>query len=175
MDASEIIHNTNSASTGNIKDSKSLPQRKPEKAFGDEGSKRTHLGTKCRRPVRSSFSPTSGLKEEEEESKGHPAEDVTEKEGNIQVENGSIILTTPAYLLDIDDPNYSCNYARWKVGVGPMDVYNTGRKYDVPEDYVFFPWPASPTATPPVLEYHGPGDEKWAVNWLRFTVGLQPL
>jgi hypothetical protein len=59
------------------------------------------------------------------------------------------------------------------VGLGPKDALNTGRKYDVPEDYVFFPWPNAPDHGNFDWEDHS--DPNLMTNIIRYRVGLGPL
>jgi len=58
---------------------------------------------------------------------------------------GSNVVPGLSYVLDEKDPNWVHNADRYLSGMGPEDIHKTGRKYEIPADYLFWKCPKNVT------------------------------
>jgi hypothetical protein len=127
---------------------------------GDSGS---HRGCPTKY---SHLLPTLNAETEVEQLDKHAAaelhmKDITNPEVGSSSITSSCIISPTTYLMDTDDPNWAGNYSRWCVGLGPKDVYKTGRKYCVPEDHVFWSWSET---FGECVDWNGRSDAYWAIT-----------
>jgi len=73
-----------------------------------------------------------------------PRTAATDSAGNPQAPSPNVIPGL-SYMLDEKDPNWTHNADRYLRGMGPEDLHRTGRKYEIPTDYLFWKCPKNVT------------------------------